>query len=249
MTNIAAVLMAMTATLLVQTATAAEIKVLSAGAVEPGLKAAAAAFRKESGHEAKITFATAPQLRKRVDGGEVADVVIAPPKVIEEFAKEGKVQPDRVSIGRVGLGVIVRDGAPVPDISNADALKRAVVEADSLVFNRASTGIYFEGLLEKMGIYEQVKSRTTRYADGASVMEHVIRGSGKEIGFGAITEILLYRDKGLRYVGPLPVEVQNYTSYSAVPMMAAPQADIAREFVRYLASPGGRALLVAAGIE
>lgn len=249
MNRMVAVFGMMAGVLFAAAVSAAEIKVLSAGAIEPGLKAAAAAFQKESGHGAKITFATAPQLRKRVGGGEVADVVIAPPAVLEEFAKEGKIAQDRVTVGRVGMGVAVRPGAPVPDISSADALKRSVLEAESIVFNRASSGIYFENLLKKMGIYEQVESKATRYADGAAVMEHVLKGKGKEIGFGPITEILQHKEKGLKLVGPLPTEVQNYTSYSAVAMTASGNADIARAFVRFVSSPAGKALFVAAGIE
>jgi molybdate transport system substrate-binding protein len=228
---------------------AAEIKVLSAGAVEPGLKAAAAAFQKSSGHEVKITFNTAPQIRKRVDDGEVMDVVIAPPAVMEEFSKTGKLGQDRADIGRVGMGVAVRPGAPVPDISSAEALKKSVLDAESLVFNRASTGIYFENLLKKMGIYEQVEKKTTRYADAAAVMEHVLKGKGREIGFAPITEILLHRDHGLRLVGPLPAEVQNYTSYTAGVMTGAPSTGAAQEFVRYLGTPATKATLAAAGIE
>ncbi len=228
---------------------AADIKVLSAGAIEPGLRAAAAAFRKQSGHEVNITFNTTPEIRKRIGGGESFDVVIAPPAAIDEFARAGKLGADRVSVGRVGLGVAVRPGAPVPDISSAEALKRSVLEAESIVFNRASTGIYFENLLKKMGIYDQVESRTARYADGASVMEHVLKGKGREIGFGPITEILLHRDKGLKLVGPLPPEVQNYTQYTAVTMTAAANAEPANSFVRYLGSPAGKALFVEAGID
>ena len=231
------------------TAVAAEIKVLSAGAIEPGLRAAAAAFKKQSGHDVNITFNTAPQIRKRIGDGDAFDVVIAPPAALDEFTKAGKVASDRVNVGRVGLGVAVRPGAPVPDISSADALKHSVLQAESIVFNRASTGIYFENLLKKMGIYEQLQARTTRYADGASVMEHVLKGKGREIGFGPITEILLHREKGLKLVGPLPSEVQNYTSYSAVPMTAAASAELARSFVRYLGSPEGKALFVAAGVD
>jgi molybdate transport system substrate-binding protein len=249
MKNVAAwcALCAFLCTLTAGAAMSAEIKVLSAGAVEPGLRTAAAAFKKQSGHDVNITFNTAPEIRKRIGGGEAFDVVIAPPAALDEFA--GKVGAERVAIGKVGLGVAVRPGAPVPDISSSDALKRSVLQADSIVFNRASTGIYFENLLKKMGVYEQVEPRTTRYSDGAAVMEHVLKGKGREIGFGPVTEILLHREKGLKLVGPLPAEVQNYTSYSAVPMTAAANADPARAFVRYLGSAEAKALLVAAGIE
>jgi len=100
-----------------------------------------------------------------------------------------------------------------------------------------------------MGIYGQLQARTTRYADGASVMEHVLKGKGREIGFGPVTEILLHREKGLKLVGPLPSEVQNYTFYSAAPVTAAAHAELALAFVRYLGSPEGKALFVAAGID
>src|SRR2546425_12526744 len=85
-------------------AMAAEIRVLSAGAVEPGLRAAAAAFQKQSGHDVHITFNTAPEIRKRIGGGEVFDVVIAPPAALDEFAGAGKVTTDRANLGRAGLG-------------------------------------------------------------------------------------------------------------------------------------------------
>lgn len=234
---------------LAQAAGAAEIKVLSAGAIEPGLKAAAGAFQKSTGNVVRITFNTAPEIRKRIAEGEIQDVVIAPPAAIEEFSKAGKVTQDRIEVGRVGMGVAVRPGAPLPDISSADALRKSILEADSIVFNRASTGQYFEGLLKKMGIYEQVEKKTTRYPDGNSVMEHVLKGKGREIGFGPITEILLHRDHGLRLVGPLPAEAQNYTRYTAGVMTGAPSASAAQDFVRYLGTPAAKAAFSAAGIE
>ena len=236
-------------TLTTGTAMAAEIRVLSAGAVEPGLRAAAAAFQKQSGHGVNIAFNTAPEIRKRIGGGDAFDVVIAPPAALDEFAAAGKVAAERASLGRVGMGVAVRPGAPVPDISSGEALKRSVLAADSIVFNRASSGIYFENLLKKMEIYEQVQARTTRYADGAAVMEHVLKGKGREIGFGPVTEILQHREKGLKLVGPLPAEVQNYTSYSAAPMTAGANAELARSLVRYLGSAEAKALLAAAGVD
>ena len=225
-----------------------EIKVLSAGAIEPGLKAAAAAFERQTGHVPTITFNTAPELRKRMQGNPAFDVVIAPPAVINEFAAAGQLDAARAAVGRVGMGVAVRDGAPMPDISSAEAVKRSVIEADSLVFNRASTGLYLESLLKKMDVYSQVEGKTTRYPDGASVMEHVIKGSGREIGFGAITEILLYQGKGLRLVGPVPAEVQNYTSYTAAPLASGRQQALARQFVAFLAGPVGKPLFVSAGV-
>ena len=230
------------------TASGAEITVISGGAVEPGLNAAAATFQKETGHTVKITYNTTPQMIKRIGGADIFDVVIAPPAAIKDFTAAGKVEEGGINLGRVGIGVMVRPGGPVPDISNAEAIKRTVLEAESVVFNRASSGLYIEGLFKKMGIYEKVETKAARYATGAETMEHMLKGKGKEVGFGPITEILLYKEKGLQLVGPLPAEVQNYTAYTAVPMTRSAHKEVAQAFVRYLGGPG-KPLFVAAGIE
>ena len=235
-------------TSLAESASAAELRVLGAGAIEPGLKSAASLFEKQTGNTAQITFNTAPELRKRINGNPDFDVVIAPTAVIGDFAAASKLAETRASVGRVGMGMAGRDGAPMPDISNADALRRSVLDAESLVFNRASTGLYLENLLKMMDVYAQVESNTNRYADGASVLEPVIKGKGREIGFGAMTEILLYRGKGLKLVGPVPAEVENYTSYTAAPPFeSGQQAAVAQQFVAFLDSPG-KPLFVAAGV-
>ncbi len=229
---------------------AAEIKVLGAGAVEPALVALAEAFRRDTGNSVIISFATAPAIRKKLSDGEAADIVIAPPAVLDDLVKAGKVLgEDRAAIGRVGVGVAVRAGASAPDISTPEALKRAVLAADSLVYNEASTGIYFAKLLERLGIADEVKSKTTRYADGAAVFEHLLRGKGNEIGVGALTEIIRYTKKGLTLVGPLPAEVQNYTTYTAGVMAGAKSPDAARTFIRFVTSPSAKATFAAAGVD
>ncbi|MEP6873900.1 MAG: substrate-binding domain-containing protein [Burkholderiales bacterium] len=232
------------------TAAAAELRVLSAGAVEPGLRPVLAAFENTSGHTVLLTFATAPQIRERISAGAAFDVVIAPPGVLGDAGVAKRIDADpaaRVSIGRVGIGVAVRPGAPRPDIGSAEAFKRAMVEADSLVFNRASTGIYIEAMLARLGV--ESGSRITRYPDGASVMAHVVKGQGREIGLGAITEILLAHDQGLQFVGPLPPALQNFTTYRAAAAATPADRDIARALLKHLASPGAQASFVAAGIE
>lgn len=232
------------------TALAAEIKVLSAGAVEPGLHAFAQIVKRETGHDLKIQFNTAPQIAKRLAAGEVYDILISPPAAIEQAVKDGKVVADsRVPVGRVGGGIIVRTAAATPNVASVDAFKRALLDADSVVYNTASTGLYLDKLFANMGILEQIKPKSTRYADGASVMEHIIKGKGNEIGFGAITEIKLYESKGLKLIGPLPAEVQNYTSYEAALMSGATAADAAKAVLRQLATPAGKAAFVSAGVE
>ena len=124
-----------------------------------------------------------------------------------------------------------------------------MLAAESLVFTRGSSGVYFEALLKKMGLYEQVEGKISRHADGASAIGHVLKGKGKEVAFGQLTEIRLYRDKGLRLIGPLPAEVQNYTSYAGASMTARANAEVARALVRHLGSSDSQAMFAAAGIE
>ena len=225
-----------------------ELSVISGGAIEPGLKAAVAAFEKTTGHAINVTFNTAPQIRKRIAAGDTFDVVVAPPAVIADFAKAGTVKEGGVNVGQVGSGVALRPGAAVPEIATADDIKKVVLEAESIVFNLASTGIYFENLLKKMGVWERVEPKTTRYATGAEVMKHVLKGSGHEVAFGPITEILLEKENGLVFVGPLPPEIQNYTSYTAVPMSACKRQEEAQALVDFLGGPVAKPLFVAAGI-
>ena len=231
-------------------ALAAEIKVLSAGAVEPGLVAFAQLAKRETGHDLRIQFNTAPQIAQRLIAGEVYDILISPPTAIAQAAKDGKVAGDSVvPVGRVGAGIVVRAGSPSPNVATVDALKQALLAADSVVYNTASTGLYLDKLFAQLGILDALKAKTTRYPDGASVMEHVIKGKGNEIGFGAITEIKAFGPKGLKLVGPLPADVQNYTSYDAVRMTLAPSADAANAVLKLLASSAGKAMFVSAGIE
>jgi molybdate transport system substrate-binding protein len=227
-------------------ALAVEIKVLSGAAVEPGLVVAAEAFRKQTGNSVKITFATTPEIRRRVGAGETTDVVIAPPAALDELAKSGKVDGTAlVPVGRVGVGVVIREGAPKPDISTTDALKRAVLDADSVIYNRASSGLFVEGLLQRLGLAEQIQAKTKRYA-GTDMIEPLISGKGKEIGFMPVAEILHFRGRGLQLVGPLPADIQNYTSYAAAP---ASKSEVALAFVRFLETPVAKSIFVTAGVE
>ena len=231
-------------------ALAAEIKVFSAGAVEPGLVRAIEAFKRASGDTVKVEFNTAPQLAKRLAAGDVADVLIAPPGALDQQAKDGKVVPEgRVTVGRVGAGVVTRKDAPSPDVATTAAFKQTVLGTDSIVYNTASTGLYLEKLFERLGIAEAIKTKTTRYPTGERVMEHLIHGKGNEIGFGAITEIKLFESKGLKLVGPLPAEVQNYTSYAAALMTGAPSPQAAKAFLAFLGSADAKQAFAAAGIE
>ncbi|OGQ77110.1 MAG: hypothetical protein A3G94_05255, partial [Deltaproteobacteria bacterium RIFCSPLOWO2_12_FULL_60_16] len=146
-----------------------EVRVLSAGAVKPGLLRLVDGFRRESGHDVKIVFATAPAIRDRLGSGESVDVLIAPTALLDDLLKSGKAQAaGRVTVGRIGVGVMVRDGASLPNIATVDEFKQSLLNAASVVYNQASTGTYLDGLFDRLGIGEQLKVKATRYPDAAN---------------------------------------------------------------------------------
>jgi molybdate transport system substrate-binding protein len=168
-------------------------------------------------------------------------VLIAPLSLLEALAPclTGPV----VSVGRLGVGIAVRQGAPEPAIIDAATLREAVEQAEAVVFNRASTGLSMERLFERLGLTSVVTPKARRYATGAEVMEHLLHGSGREIGFGAITEIRLVPE--LLFRGPLPAGLQNTTAYGAAALPAVTGAGL----MRWLAGAEARQALDAAGVE
>jgi molybdate transport system substrate-binding protein len=230
------------------------LKILSAGAVKPGLSRVADAFGAETDHTVKISFATAPSILGRLRGdtasSKTADILIAPPSVLDDLASAGNYSvAERTLVGRIGVGMMVREDAPPPTITTVDEFKQSVLDAESLVYNQASTGIYLEGLFDRLGIGSQLLAKSTRYADFAAVLDHVSKGKGREIGFGATTVIVENAHKGVKFVGALPSEIQNYTSYLAAILPGDAVQSSAREFLHYLKSSHARSLLAAAGIE
>jgi len=226
---------------------AAKVTILSAGAVKPGVVPVVAAFQRDTGYDTAFEFATAPAIRQRLSGSQAPDVVIAPPDLLDELAKSGSTAAERVIVGRIGVGVMVRDGAPVPRIATIEEIKQSLLNSQSIVFNQASTGLYIESLFKRLGIAAKIEAKITRYADFAAVRDHVSNGQGSEIAFGATTVIIENASKGLRFVGPLPAELQNFTTYTAA--LTANAGDAARALLRYFATPVAKAIFTAAGIE
>ena len=224
---------------------------LSAGAVEPGLHAFADVVKRETGHTLAIQFNTGPQIAKRLADGDVYDILISPPPAIAQALKDGLIVAEtKVPVGRVGAGIIVRTSARrAGRVERRRAQARACsprIRSSTTPRRPASTST---GCSSAGASSRRSSRRSTRYPDGASVMNHVIGGKGAEIGFGAMTEIRIYEPKGLRLVGPLPADVQNYTSYEAAVMTAAKSAEAARAVLKVLASPAGKAAFVSGGVE
>jgi molybdate transport system substrate-binding protein len=228
-------------------AQAATIKVLCDGPLAPALPAVGETFKKKTGHQVEFSFAPSPVIHKRIGDGETADVVIVQPNFLAELAAKGKVDPgDHPSFGRIGIGLAARADAPTRDIKTPDALKQALLKADTIVFNNVASGNAFAKVLERLGIAEDVKTKVVRTEPG-KMYEPILNGSGDDIAVGTLTQIRT--DKRLKLIGPLPPELQSYLQYAAIPMTDAPNMKAAVEFVRFLFTPAVKAQLDAAGVE
>ncbi len=226
--------------------TVAPLRLLSAGALEPGVAKALALWAAQGGHAVEQSFNTAPRIAERLAAGERFDVLFATLPVIEGLGKDGKLQAPAVPLGSVGVGIALRDGAVVPAMGDEAGLRAAVEAASAVVFNRASTGLYMERLFARLDMAEAVKAKEVRFPDGDAVLKRIASGQGNEIAFAAITEILLFRGKGVHFAGPLPATVQNRTAYAAALLGSSEEA---RRFVAFMASAPVKAAMVEAGIE
>jgi len=231
-------------------AEAAEVKVLSAGAVRAVVTEVADVFAKESGHSVKGTFGTVGVVRGKLAAGEPADVVIATDAAIDEMAKQGLVVAGtRTDVARAGVGVGVRDGAPKPDISTPDAFKQTLLAAKSLVYvdpaQGATSGIHFAGVLQRLGIADAVKDKTLLWPGGFAA-EAVAKGQA-ELCVHQISEILPVA--GVTLVGPLPKDLQKVTTYSAGLAARSAAPDAGRAFLVFLARPAFKAKFAAAGLD
>ena len=228
------------------------IRILSAGAPKGGVRACAEAFTRDTGREVDVVFATAPVLRDRVERGEAeADIVIAPPATMDAFAEAGRIAPGpRVRVGSVKAGVAVRDGATVPDLSSVESFRQALLAADSVVRNEASSGLYIAGLIERLGLGEALADKTVVLPNGAAVIAHLQASTlDSEIGFSQVPEIRRFEGQGIMLAGPLPEEIGKTTSYEAGLLSDAAAPDAAKALLEFMDSPGARELYAAAGLD
>ena len=234
-------------------AAAAEIKVLTAGAFKQVLLALLPDFEQRSGHKVTVENATVGALTKRIEGGEVFDLAVLTPaavNAVNALSGKGKlVAGSRTNLARVGVGVVVTDGTPKPDIGSVEAFKRALLAAKSVAYidpaAGGSSGIYVSGLLDKLGLAAEVKPKA-KLIPGGAVAEHIARGEA-ELGIHQISEILPV--KGVALVGPLPAEIQNYTIYAAGIGADAKAADAAKALVEALTGPAAAEVLKSKGME
>jgi molybdate transport system substrate-binding protein len=234
-----------------QLAQAATIKVISGGAFKQVLNALAAQYEKESGDKLDITYQTVGQHLDLIKAGkEEFDVAVLTPEAIDGLVKEGKVVAgSSAALAKVGVGVVVKAGAPKPDIATVEAFKRALLAAKSVAYidpkAGGSSGIYVAGLLQRLGIADQVNAKAV-LVHGGAVADHIADGEA-EIGVHQISEILPV--EGVTLVGPLPAEIQNFTVYAAGVGTGAKDAAAAGALVKFLSGSHARPIIEAKGMQ
>ena len=227
-------------------ANAAEIRVWAARAIATVLAAIGPQFERATGHKLIVSSDLPPAFARRANAGEPFDILISGSSPVDEWIKDGKlIAETRTDIARSGIGVEVRAGARKPDISSVEAFKRALLDAKSIAYLRVGSGIYVNGLLERLGIAEAIKSKVTR-PESDIVSELVAKGE-VELGLVVITQILT--TAGVDLVGPLPLEIQSYVVFTAGVSAKSTAPDAAKQLIKFLTGPRALPVIRAQGME
>jgi len=229
---------------------AAEITVMSAGAVKVPFTDASAQWSKDTGNKVSATFDPAGPLRQKIASGQRADIVIIPIESLAALEKDGIIVPgSRRDLGAVSMGAAVKDGAPLPDISTVEALKATLRSAKSVTYmdpERGSSGKYFDTVvLPKLGLRDEVRAKA-KLGEGGSTAEKVASGEA-QIAFQNVTELM--NVKGAKVVGLIPAELQSPIVYAGAVMNAAKNPGQAQQLLDYLASPAGRRVFLDKGFN
>jgi molybdate transport system substrate-binding protein len=223
--------------------------VLSAGAFKQIVLAVQPAFEQQTGHRLVVDNDTVGALVKRIENGESFDVVFVSPAAADGLAKSGKVAGGRVDLARVGVGVMVREGAPAPNVSTVEEFKKAVLAAKSVAYidpaSGGSSGIYLDKLFVQLGVADAVRPKA-KLKKGGYVADLIVSGEA-ELGIHQISEIVPV--KGVRLVGPLPKEIQNFTVYAAGVSATTMQKEAVAALVRLLSGADAERMLESKGME
>jgi molybdate transport system substrate-binding protein len=238
--------------LLGRAAAADDVKVMTSGAFTAAYLEVIPAFEQATQKKVETAFGAsmgnAPDsIPTRLERGEPVDVVILAAAALEELIAKGKVvSGSRVDLVRSAIGMAVRAGAPKPDISTVDALKRVLLDAKSVAYSASASGVYLSTeLFPRLGIAEQMKAKSKRI-ESERVGTVVARGDA-EIGFQQISELLPI--EGIEYVGPLPAGAQRVTVFSAGVAVGAKNPAGAKALIEFLASPAVEAAVRKSGLE
>ena len=221
--------------LLSGTVQAAELKVLASGAVKEAYTELVPQFEKSSGNKVTITWAGTNDIKKKIEAGEVYDVIVIAAPQMDGFVKDGKIAAgSKLDLVKSGVGVAVKAGAPKPDVSSGDALKKALVAAKSVGYSQGPSGVYMASLFEKMGIADQIKAKAKITTPGVPVA-NMIRNGEAEIGFQQVSELI--HETGIDFIGALPNDVQKITTFSGGIHSASKEQAAAKALQTFLAAP------------
>lgn len=231
---------------------AADIKVMISGGMTAAYKVLVTEFETKTGHKVTTSFgpsmgATPQAIPSRLERGELADVVIMVGYALGELVKQGKVVADsRVDLVRSSIGMVVRAGAPKPDISTVDALKKTLLAAKSIAYSDSASGVYISTeLFPRLGIANEMAGKA-RMIPAEPVGAVVARGDA-ELGFQQISELL--HVPGVTLVAPLPADAQRVTIFSAGIATAAVERQAGLALIEFLASPAAVPALKESGLE
>jgi len=232
----------------ISTAHAADIRIICSNGFQAVMLELGPRFERATGHRLVVSYGLAAVLGKEIEGGAPFDLTILAPPQIDALIKLGKIAADsRTVLARSGMGVMVRAGAPKPDIATVEAFRRTMFNAKSIAFPpQGQSGIYLTGLIERLGLTEALQSKMMPIANGPLTGETVAKGEA-EIGITPIGELLAV--KGVALVGPLPAEVQNHIVQTAGVGTAAAQGAAARDFLKFLMAPVNTHVIVEKGME
>ncbi len=226
---------------------AAELKIFSTRAIATVLDKVGPEFERTTGHRLNVTTDIAIRMVRRIRDGEPFDFLVAAPGQMDALIKEGKIISEtRTDLTRSGIGVQVRAGAPKPDVSSVDALKRALLNAKSIAYlKEGQSGVYLAGMLERLGIAEAIKSKVTR--PETDIVSELVAKGDIELGMVVITQILT--TPGVELVGPLPSEIQSYITFTGGVSTGSRYRDAAQDLIRFLTGPAALPVIKAQGME
>ncbi len=226
---------------------AAELKILAGGSLTSVLNELGPQFERASGHKLVIHFDSTPNLIKQATSGDPFDLGVVPVDVFKDAAARARFAPGpTVDIARVGYGVAVRAGAPKPDVSTPDALKKTLLDAKSITFLPASAaGAYILKVFERLGIGEAMRTRTLAQTVPAQIAQTVARGDA-ELGIFVINVLTA---PGVELAGPFPAELQQELVFAAAIAADTKEAAAAKTFIDYLTSPAAAAIIRANGLN
>ena len=229
----------------------ATLHLLCAGAAQGLVKAMETTFAEQTGAHLQARFGAVGAMKEALLAGEPCDVLIVTDSMVRTLQASGELAAAGAApLGRVRTGIAVRADDVQPPIGTADELRRALLTASALYFpdpHRATAGIHFASVLDRLGIRQEVADRCRTFPNGATSMHELVHAPADSIGCTQITEILY--TEGVQLVGALPAEFELATAYTAAPAMRAADSMLARRFVELLASPASRRVREQGGFE